>query len=181
MGEIKSTIDLVMEKTRGMELSAQERKELRNKEYLLKAKALSKRYLNGDISLVNLEKELATFEEKAKEQIIHDILKYLAEDLDFGKNYEMALNGIERLSRGRTDNSEFIGKIRNIFVEFDQLKEKHYQDINNRIIGELSKTGISGDAVNPNVESNPVWKETISRLAEDYRGNLEKLKAKLIG
>ncbi|MCK9276084.1 MAG: hypothetical protein M0P57_13445 [Syntrophales bacterium] len=50
MAEIKSTLDIIMEKTRGMTLSDQEKKEIRLKEQEGKIKGLVERFSVGFIS-----------------------------------------------------------------------------------------------------------------------------------
>jgi hypothetical protein len=178
MGKIKSTIDLIMEKTKGMEFSAEERKQMEEKKYLTRAEVLSKRYLNGDLRFEDLKKELAGYEEKEKNIITQNILRQLAQSLDITKNGERILGGIEILSQD--SNLEVIDKIRPIFSEYNRTREDRYRNFADQMREKLSGEAISGSAVEPNVESNPNWMEALNRLNGNYREELEKLIAEFI-
>ena len=59
MGEIKSTLDLVMEKTRNMTLTREEQERRSAEETRELARALARRFLEEKIDLRELEKKAA--------------------------------------------------------------------------------------------------------------------------
>ena len=51
MGEIKSTLDIIMEKTKGLTMSEEERTSFKEKELTGKVKGLVQKYINGFLRL----------------------------------------------------------------------------------------------------------------------------------
>jgi len=76
MGEIKSTLEIIMEKTKGLTLTEEEKKALRRKEVEGKVRGFLLKFLDGFMGLDNLKKEIASFDEKgheiAKEVVIRE-------------------------------------------------------------------------------------------------------------
>jgi len=62
MGEIKSTLELAMERTKKFAISDKEREEMRQKEVLQKAASLFHRYRNGLLSLHEILKQIDKME-----------------------------------------------------------------------------------------------------------------------
>ena len=68
MGEIKSTLELAMERTRKLAITQEEREEIKRQELLKKATGLSRRYMEGHIPLHEVLREIErmTGQEKGK-------------------------------------------------------------------------------------------------------------------
>lgn len=64
MAEIKSTLDLVMEKTKNLNLSSEEINEQTDKEIQGKLNGLLQKYKDGFLVREKLERELATIQKK---------------------------------------------------------------------------------------------------------------------
>ena len=67
MGEIKSTIELMMERTKNLTMTGEEKAQLRQKELTEKAKGWLVRYLDGILSLENLKAEMMRESEDSRE------------------------------------------------------------------------------------------------------------------
>ena len=69
MGEIKSTLELAMERTKGFAVSEKEKDEMKQKEALRKATGLFHRYREGHLSLNDLLKEVERMERKTATKV----------------------------------------------------------------------------------------------------------------
>lgn len=174
MGEIKSTIDLVMEKTKRMRFSAKEHEQLKDDDYRIRAGILAKRYLNSYLNLDGLKKEIANFEEAIRGRILQDTRRELIDSLDPEGNFKRILAGI-RVLTGES-NPELIDGIERLIAEYHQARSKRYQTISDQMKELLEKEGIFGDAVDPRVATDPTWEEALNQLQEDYREKLKRLK-----
>jgi hypothetical protein len=66
MGEIRSTLDLVMEKTQGLSLTAEEKERLKEAELVCRGESLARRYLSQEIADHHLTSELSKEDEKSQ-------------------------------------------------------------------------------------------------------------------
>jgi len=66
MAEIKSTLELAMERTKKIAISKEERKEIKQKEILHKINGLFRRYMEGHLSLNEILKEIERMDEKTR-------------------------------------------------------------------------------------------------------------------
>ena len=64
MGEIKSTLELAMERTKKFAISEKEKEEIKQKESLQKVTRLFHRYREGHLSLNEILKEIKKMEKK---------------------------------------------------------------------------------------------------------------------
>ena len=64
MGEIKSTLELAMERTKKIAISEKEKEEIKQKEVLQKATSLFHRYREGHLPLNDILKEIERMEKK---------------------------------------------------------------------------------------------------------------------
>ena len=59
MAEIKSTLDLIMEKTRGLTMTEEEKRELREKDLVGKVRGLVQKYLDGALDMDRFREKAA--------------------------------------------------------------------------------------------------------------------------
>ena len=72
VGEIKSTLELAMERTRKFAISEKEKEEMKQKEVLKKATSLSHRYREGYLSLNDILKQIEKMEKKTRKRWASD-------------------------------------------------------------------------------------------------------------
>ncbi|RLB18909.1 MAG: hypothetical protein DRG82_02745 [Deltaproteobacteria bacterium] len=165
MVEIKSTFDIIMEKTRGMTVSEEEKALMRERELEGKTRGIFQKYLDGAISLARF-----------KEEWDH-----------FGKDREKALPFLKRMCVEKADpedeNSLVFALLKEIVgVEGDRLEhalesarenlEARRLKLLERARRALAESGISGSAVQPNLDADPEWREAVSQVKEKLRTNL---------
>jgi len=57
--------------------------------------------------------------------------------------------------------------------------DKTRQETRTQLVEALKREGITGSAIDPNVEGNPLWKEAVERLDHLYGERLEEIRRQL--
>ncbi|MDY7035960.1 MAG: hypothetical protein SV375_07340 [Thermodesulfobacteriota bacterium] len=171
MGEIKSTLELIMEKTKGLTMSDEEKRALKQREVSAKVKGLVQRFLDGIINIERLRIE-ATAIGKNKEDLLRRVI--IEESINRivpGKNNKPILEILGIV------NGMDIDPVTDILMNFEQKFERE-KDASEKLLREkFEKRGISGSAVLPNLEVDPEW----SRYVSEFRvATQEKLKDLLL-
>jgi len=150
MAEIKSTLELIMEKTKGLTMSPQEKEEIRREEWLKKAKGLIQKFLDDRVDMDKVKSELLSKEYPS----------------EWGNFLKLELiNGLEP----EGDNEKRVHLISELLKLPGEAFMKILEDFDQKVLQEkaaqvdylkkqLSVQGISGPAVIPNVDRDPVWK-----------------------
>lgn len=168
MSEIKSTLDLVMERTKNLTMNAAEKEEQRK---------------------IDLKKRLAGLVQKYQDQTIKptELFKHLNELKNtFGHGVErrMADEILGRIDV-ETDNNRYLTLLTDYFslevstlkmiqAEFKQAIQAGKSDRTDILKSRLSDHyGISGTAVIPNIETDPEWQQARVAIIECFRNKLE--------
>ena len=175
MGEIKSTLELVLEKTKHLTLSEQEKEEQKHNELKMKVAGLLQKYLDKMIKKEQMEKELAHLQETYG---LADY-KFLSDEI------------IDRLGLD-TDN----GPLLRLLKEFSgqdvteiELIDKNYQDAVQSATQKNTakakrdleeKYGISGSAIVPNLDADDSWKMELQGIKDEFQQKLEEQKGHCI-
>jgi len=169
MGEIKSTLDLVMEKTKHLSMSSEEKAEQRALELEKTVTGLANRFLSSHLSTKELKRELDKLQQH-REVSVPDffsgkicelidpendnalIFTALAELFDVDKK---ALQSI--LTDYRTAIA--VSSKSRIGVLKDELEARH---------------SIKGSSVVPNLNHDQVWRDEKEKLEKGFRNALKK-------
>jgi hypothetical protein len=149
MAEIKSTLDLIMEKTKGLTLSPKEKEEIRREEWLKKARGWIQKFLDGWVDMGKVKGELFSKEAPAgwKKILRPEIVGALEPEGDNEKRFEL-ISSLLELPR-----EPFL----KILKVCDQKVEQEKIRLTDQLINRLSEQGISGSAVLPNLDRDPSW------------------------
>jgi hypothetical protein len=177
MGEIKSTLELALERTKKMVISEKEKVEIRQKELREKAKGLFHRYREGHVSLNEIQKEIQRMDEKTSAAVKEFLLSEWINALSLKDEDERLIRGIEWLKNGRM--AELTERFRHLISQYRKEIEKTREEAALQLEEALKREGISGSAVEPNVTGNPLWKETVQKLDHRYGEKLEEIKKEL--
>jgi hypothetical protein len=174
MSEIKSTLDLVMEKTRHLTLSQEEKEAQKRIEVNRRFQGLLQKYQDNLLKKDNLKKEL-------------DSLK-IAYELNVDEMLaDLLLNNL-KLDRDNTLFLELLSEIfgfdlsglETIFQNFKSAVKSATKERVDQIKTDLSKKRfISGSAVVPNLESDKEWLSMLGHIMEGFDEILNKEKAVL--
>ncbi len=151
MAEIKSTLDLIMEKTRDMSLTEEEKKAIQYREMEGKVRGLLTRYADGLIEFDNFADEIKTFEEHDQSMVqdilVQETLARIAPETD----NRLCLGILKRVAG--IDISSLSAFIDSFQKDLENRKEIRRQEL----IQQIQEKGISGTAVNPNLNADSEW------------------------
>lgn len=174
MGEIKSSLELAMEKTKKFAISDKEKEEMKQKEVLQKASGLFHRYCNGFLPLNEILKQFERMEKKTATAVKKILLSQWVDALSLDDEEERILKGIESLEQRNID--EIREKFRCLLSQYQGEKEKIREKARLQLIENLRRDGIYGSAVEPKLEESELWKKEMEKLGQPYRMKLEEIK-----
>jgi hypothetical protein len=156
MGEIKSTLDLVMEKTRHLTLSQKEKEEQKQIEVNKRLKGLLQKYQDNLLRKEQLEQELGslrkTFDLNVNEMLLHILLDGL----------KLGSNNISLLVLLSAICGLDVSGLEELFHDFQNTIEIAAQKRIEEVKANLAKKRlISGSAVVPNLEIDGEWLATV--------------------
>jgi len=167
MGEIKSTLDIIMEKTKGLTMTEEEKEAFRKKETEGKVRGLFQRFLDGFIDTERLKDEIGSLGEEryaiAREVLIRECMSRM----EAGTDNTILLDALENAA------GLDIAPIQKIILDYNQDFEQQKMDRKQVLRENLKGLGISGSAVIPNIHADQEW---IRYLPEMNKGFQEKLK-----
>jgi len=161
MAEIKSTRDLIMERTRGLTMTDEEKKILHARELRGKAKGWVQKCIDGIMGIPRLEEEIQ--QEKTKEpELMNTLFQELLERIDPDGENDLLLQMMESvLGRDTARLRELIGSFQTELAEKIQGKTVNAKN-------DLAQRNISGSAVVPNLDRDPDWKMDREELKNLY-------------
>jgi len=163
MAEIKSTLELIMERTKDMTPTNEEKKAFRKKEIQGKVKGLLMKFLDGFLDLDNLKNKIAPFEEKdhaaVREVLVHECLDRIDPEADNALPFDILqhLTGI--------DIDPIQGVLSDYSSQLEGERHRYEQSLDNRI----REKGISGSAVLPNLEADADWTHFVQKAKTRFR------------
>jgi hypothetical protein len=165
VGEIRSTIDIMMERTRGMTLSEEERERLQREESVKRAKGLRLKLMTdpsrANEVLAAIEKESATEHPMLDSLFWSDMVENIPED----KELLPYLDLLESLPQARGKQS-ILRKIRDSWKACTKETSADKKDQAARERKRLADVGISGGAVVPRLLEGGF---TLSRFSDDLK------------
>jgi hypothetical protein len=166
VAEIKSTLDLIMEKTRNMSLSAEEKEELKRKELVARLNGLVQKALDGTLSVSHLRSEIES-ERKKSPATDHHLMAALVARIEPDGENERLFQIMEEVARRDS------GPLRKVVLEcrhdVERLKDRSVEDLSKA----LKKKGITGSAVAPNPALDPAWRKASEERKTAYRTELD--------
>ena len=167
MGDVKSTLDLVMEKTRGMNLSAKEKLKAQKQMIEREARSLVMPYLRGEKSLKHLQESLSG-------KMIIAVMAVLAESLEIEADNDRALEGLRAVSCKEPELTFPLDEIQAISEEHETRIARERARMEDDLLQELAQWGISGPAVKPAINAHPAWLSLHKELTETYGSRLKR-------
>lgn len=182
MGEIKSTLELAMERAEKIEVSPEEKEKIKREEYIAKAKGMANRYINEELNLKGLTKELDRFQGSPKDIIEETLILELVNIIDISLDNNRSMKAIETLKQNKF--KPILDSIDRICLDFREEKERQQrkvgEELEEKLKEKLEGMKISGTAVQPKVDSDERWRHTLHSLTSEYEARLSKLKDELL-
>jgi len=177
MGEIKSTLELAMEKTKKFAISEKEREEMKQEEVLQKAASLFHRYREGLLPLHEILRQIDRMEKERATTVKELLLSQWIDALSLDDDEEKIFKGIELLEQRNIDEAR--QEFRSLRSRYQREKEKIKEKVRLQLIEGLRKEGIYGSAVEPKFEGNELWEKENERLRHSFKMALEEIKEQL--
>lgn len=193
MGEIKSALEIAMEKIEKLG-SVSEEERLKWK-YVPEGKKLAARYIKGD---GNLNVELKKYEENAKKYVIGGASEILVKNIDLPgddlikKNNKRAMEGLKSLKSDKIAVENVFSKMRRIFDHYagegEQQRRQAYESLKSEFGAKIQQAmqqqlGTSADMANMDIERQPQfqeeWRHLQTKLDLQYIKLLDEYKQEL--
>ena len=176
MAEIKSAIQLAMERTQGLAMDEKEKQSMAMKELASNVLTIFRRYRENLADDVGAEEQLDALkcDNETKRKIVLDLL---------GEEFEATedISSLDRLFsfvRFVIDERSY-RELKQIERSFADEVEKTKAGIKGRILKDLGEAGIEGDSVEPNVEVWPKWLEASSEIRLSFKRQIDEWKDKV--
>jgi hypothetical protein len=177
MGEIKSTLDLVLERTRHLTLSSVEKEEIELKEALKKVSGYLSRYRDGVLSLEALLKEMEGLSPEIRDRVREETARQMSLALNLSPDTDALIPAMEALADpGWTD---LLAGVRRCRTEVRKALEAARGSIEERMLAQLAAAGIRGSAVAVKIEGDPQWTAMNQNLMRPCEDRLEALRRAL--
>ncbi|MBW1996835.1 MAG: hypothetical protein JRJ29_02595 [Deltaproteobacteria bacterium] len=167
MGEIKSTLEIIMEKTRGLTMSQEDKEAYKVQEASRKIKGLVQKYVDGAIDLEAVKIEVAALEKDSVSRAKRMVLDEIMSRIDMEKDSEPLLGLLEEAA------GLDIRPVREVLEENRRSLEAERASFEEAMLERLKEKGISGTAVIPNINADSEWIDKVTEAKEDLRKRLE--------
>lgn len=156
MPEIKSTLDLVMERTRHLTLSEEEKKAAQREEQLKKVPGYAQRFSEGLWNRDRLKKELDQVPDEFREEVIRQLIRHFLSELGLEEKDRKSLEGLQYLAQDK--DRIWVNQIGEVITSFEKAEKEQLPALEERMKAELSALGIGGSAVVVRGDTAPQWK-----------------------
>lgn len=167
MTEIKSTLDLVLERTKNLTMTEAEKVSLQRKQLEGKIRGWVQKYLDGHMDLKAVKAEMVAIPQNCQEAG-RDILKnILLEQIDAQGDNGAVLDLLEGiLEKSRAPYFAAVEK-------FQKTLATGRSRFLETLAAGLAERGISGSAVKPNLDRDEAWNVFREKALVEFRKNLD--------
>ena len=169
MGEIRSTMDIIMEKAKGLTMTEEEKEAFRKKETEGKVRGLFQRFLDGFIDAERLKDEIGSLGEERYAVAREALVRKCMDRMEPGADNTILLDALENAA------GLDIAPIRKIILDYNQDLEQQKMDRKQVLQKNLEGLGISGSAVIPNIHADQEWIKDLSEMNKGFREKVETL------
>lgn len=166
MGEIKSTMDIIMEKTKGLTMTEEEKTEYRQQELTGKVRGLIQKFLEGVLKLEKFKVEVAALSAKQENAVNRIIIEESILHIKLGVNNEPVFRILKETA------GVDAGSIREMEKAFIDRVAGEQVNRQKSLREKLEKRGVSGSSVIPNLKADPDWKIYLSDENETFKAKI---------
>jgi hypothetical protein len=167
VAEIKSTLDLVLEKTRDLSLTDEEKRNLEREELDKKVQRIVNGYLDDRFPVSRLREEVEGIESKEANLPYKILTRHLVAHFSLDTNNTAIVSAL----------SEVVGfdttPLTTLQREYQAEKEETRRSFTEEGFRALKKKGVSGSAVKTNLNRIPEWEKFLKSLSQRYQKRLE--------
>ncbi len=166
MAEIKSTMDIIMERAEKLKVTEEDKRAFAEKEVTGRVRGLLQKYLDKSLSISRLKTEMASFPEDRKPMAENELLMECFRNMKVDSDLQPFLDVLERVLGRAT------GPVLDLVDEFQKEREKAHEERKMAFIQTLKERGVSGSAVAPNLRADSGWQKDLSHMNERFREKL---------
>jgi len=168
MAKIRSTLDIVMERTKDLSLSAEEKEKFRREEWKGKCLGLVQRYRARLLDTDALRIELAQGKQDypGLEKIFRqELIRAINPD----QEQQLLAEGLKDVLG--IDPAPYLARME----AYQGRRTELWRQASKKALSDLKRRGVQGSAVLPNLENDPGWKATLEMLHAELQEELIKL------
>ena len=170
MGEIKSTLDLVMERTRNLSMTPEEKARQRKADFEKRLQGLLNKYEDQVLSVDNLLVRITELQKELKINDPQEVIKTVLARINPDQDSKHWLDLVERLEQ------KIVEPLKTILSEYRQQKNDLLAAMQHESLAQLSEGhGISGSAVVPNPYRNRQFMENLAGIQEKIRADIKSI------
>jgi len=173
MGEIKSTLDLIMEKTRHLSLKEEEKDSMKRDALVKRVQGLVFGFLNEGKKATVLAREFNELPPEQHEEARDMSLALFTERASPFEDNTRILAGVETL-RDAAAREAWEEAIDGMKLSFEEQEKELRGGAGDRAREDLAAIGLSGPALLPNAEAARFLQEEREKLATEFRNRLRK-------
>jgi hypothetical protein len=175
MAEIKSAIELAMERTKGFVMDEKEKEESLVQKAENRLKGMVRRFLDGAVDVDDFHNQYEKLElaKIAKRDLLVDLIETEFDAGDSGKLFDL----LHVADRGL--DTSLTKELDGLHEQFSQEVDKKSGDVRKRVLDRLKKMGIAGSALEPNVVAWDEWAEAVSETKHAFKGRLRQWKERV--
>lgn len=172
MAEIKSTLDIIMEKAKKFSVTEEEKQGFKRQELEGRIKGLVQKALDGILVSERFQVEVAGLQEKEKDLVDQILKDEVVARIEVEANGEALLKMLEYAAGPATS------AVREVLADFEKKGEELKDSVRKTLLESFKKKGISGSAVVPNLEADPEWARIRAEMRRQMQGEIrEQLKS----
>jgi len=175
MAEIRSTLDIIMEKAKNLTVTEEDKKEFAEKEVQGRVQGFFQKYMDGILSTEQLKKEMASFDNDLKPVAEKELLAACLRTMTVEGDNQPSFEILDQLLACD------IEPILDLIDEFQKQQNIERSKRSADLIQTLRKWGVSGSAVIPNLSADTAWRDFISNMQERFQERLKGLRYKVSG
>lgn len=175
MGEIKSTLDLVLEKTKNLTLSSEEKEEQKQKEIEKHIKGMMQKYQDGVLTPEQLKNEYGLIKKDDNLTATRSLIKEIVGRLNFLKSNGLVLKVLGELGGFNTDGLQSL--IDESRGTYRNAAGKRSDALKNMLAANHS---ISGSAVVPNLAADEQWHREEREIRSKFEDSLVQVETRLL-
>lgn len=164
MAEIKSTLDIILEKAKKFSVTEEEKRGFKRQELEGKIKGLVQKTIDGILDSERFQIEVAALQTKEKDPVDLVLKEEVVARLEVEANSEALLKILE-YAAGPSSPS-----VTKVLGDFGKKAEKQKEMRRKTLLESFKKKGISGSAVLPNLDADQEW----VRIRSEMRRQLQK-------
>jgi len=169
MGEIRSTLDIIMEKARGVEVTDEDKAAILRHEVEGKIRGLLQKALDGFIDTDGLTGEIEAMGADRQEMAIETLRRECLEQLVLEGDNTLLLAILSNVARMDT------APVENLLMRYEENLQTRRVNRITALTAQLNARGISGTAVIPNLNADAEWKRYSDEARDPLHREIEGL------